>query len=95
MLVGLLRIVGKRDCNDRVGVVSISTDIMDIAELAFILADKYAIATRVGLHCTPNAHKTLGTYPTGTLRFSFGWHNTAEEFNVALQALKEVLAHGL
>ena len=91
----LLRIVGKRDCNDRVGVVSISTDIMDIAELAFILADKYAIATRVGLHCAPNAHKTLGTYPTGTLRFSFGWHNTAEEVNVALQALKEVLAHGL
>lgn len=91
----LLRIIGKRDCTDRVGVVSVSTDIMDIAELAFILADKYAIATRVGLHCAPNAHKTLGTYPTGTLRFSFGWHNTAEEVNVALQALKEVLAHGL
>jgi len=91
----LLRIIGKRDCTDRVGVVSVSTDIMDIAELAFILANKYAIATRVGLHCAPNAHKTLGTYPTGTLRFSFGWHNTAEEVNVALQALKEVLAHGL
>lgn len=91
----LLHIVGKRDCSERVGVVSISTDITDIAELAFILADKYAIATRVGLHCAPNAHKTLETYPTGTLRFSFGWHNTAEEVNVALQALKEVLAHGL
>lgn len=91
----LLHIVGKRDCSERVGVVSISTDITDIAELAFILADKYAIATRVGLHCAPNAHKTLGTYPTGTLRFSFGWHNTAEEVNVALQALKEVLTHGL
>ena len=91
----LLRIIGKRDCSNRVGVVSISTDITDIAELAFILADKHAIATRVGLHCAPNAHKTLGTYPTGTLRFSFGWHNTAEEVNVALQALKEVLAHGL
>lgn len=91
----LLHIVGKRDCSERVGVVSISTDITDIAELAFILADKYAIATRVGLHCAPNAHKTFGTYPTGTLRFSFGWHNTAEEVNVALQALKEVLTHGL
>lgn len=91
----LLHIVGKRDCSERVGVVSISTDITDIAELAFILADKYAIATRVGLHCAPNAHKTLGTYPTGTLRFSFGWHNTTEEVNVALHALKEVLTHGL
>ena len=68
---------------------------MDIAELAFILADKYAIATRVGLHCAPHAHKTLGTYPTGTLRFSFGWNNTTAEVSVALHALKEVLSHGL
>lgn len=92
---GLLRIVGKRNCNDRLGVVSIATEKMDIAELAFILADKYAIATRVGLHCAPHAHKTLGTYPTGTLRFSFGWHNTAAEVGAALHALSEVLSHGL
>ena len=92
---GLLRIVGKRNCNDRLGVVSIATEKMDIAELAFILADKYAIATRVGLHCAPHAHKTLGTYPTGTLRFSFGWHNTATEVSAALHALSEVLSHGL
>lgn len=91
----LLRIIGKKDCSERVGVVSISTDKMDIAELAFILADKYGIATRVGLHCAPNAHKTLGTYPTGTLRFSFGRFNTADEVKAALQALEEVLAHGL
>lgn len=92
---GLLRIVGKRNCNNRLGVVSIATDKMDIAELAFILADKYAIATRVGLHCAPHAHKTLGTYPTGTLRISFGWHNTAAEVSAALHALREVLSHGL
>lgn len=92
---GLLRIVGKRNCNDRLGVVSIATEKMDIAELAFILADKYAIATRVGLHCAPHAHKTLGTYPTGTLRFSFGWRNTAADISAALHALREVLSHGL
>ena len=92
---GLLRIVGKKDCNERLGVISIATEKMDIAELAFILADRYAIATRVGLHCAPHAHKTLGTYPTGTLRFSFGWNNTAAEVSVALHALSEVLSHGL
>ena len=92
---GLLRIVGKKNYNERLGVVSIATDKMDIAELAFILADKYAIATRVGLHCAPHAHKTLGTYPTGTLRFSFGWHNTDTEVSAALHALSEVLSHGL
>lgn len=92
---GLLRIVGKRNCNDRLGVVSIATEKMDIAELAFVLADNYAIATRVGLHCASHAHKTLGTYPTGTLRFSFGWHNTDTEVSAALHALSEVLSHGL
>lgn len=92
---GLLRIVGKKNCNERLGVVSIATEKMDIAELAFILADKYAIATRVGLHCAPHAHKTLGTYPTGTLRFSFGWNNTDAEVSAALHALSEVLSHGL
>ena len=92
---GLLRIVGKKNCNERLGVVSIATEKMDIAELAFVLADKYAIATRVGLHCAPHAHKTLGTYPTGTLRFSFGWHNTDTEVSAALHALSEVLSHGL
>ena len=92
---GLLRIVGKKNCNDRLGVVSIATEKMDIAELAFVLANKYAIATRVGLHCAPHAHKTLGTYPTGTLRFSFGWHNSAAEVSAALHALSEVLNHGL
>lgn len=91
----LLRIVGKKNCNERLGVVSIATEKMDIAELAFILSDKYAIATRVGLHCAPHAHKTLGTYPTGTLRFSFGWNNTDAEVSVALHALSEVLSHGL
>lgn len=65
----LLRIIGKKDCSERVGVVSISTDIMDIAELAFILADKYAIATRVGLHCAPNAHKTLEPIPRAHCAF--------------------------
>lgn len=92
---GLLRIVGKKNCNERLGVVSIATEKMDIAELAFVLADKYAIATRVGLHCAPHAHKTLGTYPTGTLRFSFGWHNTDTEVSAALHALSEVISHGL
>lgn len=88
---GLLHIVGKKDCENRIGVVSITTKKTDIAELAFILADKYAIATRVGLHCAPNAHKTLGTYPTGTLRFSFGWKNTEEEVEKAARAVGEIL----
>ena len=92
---GLLRIVGRRDCEQRTSVVSIAHTHQDIALVAYELAEKYGIATRVGLHCAPNAHKTLGTYPTGTLRFSLGWHNTEAEVATALAALKEVLGHGV
>ena len=47
--------------------------------------------TRVGLHCAPSAHQTLGTYPTGTVRFSFGYFNTEEEVLFAVKALEEIL----
>lgn len=92
---GLLRIVGRKDLTKRTSVVSIAATQEDIASVAHKLSEKYGIATRVGLHCAPNAHKTLGTYPTGTLRFSLGWHNTAEEVALALAAIKEVLQHGV
>ena len=92
---GLLRIVGHKDCQERTSVVSIAATKQDIALVAYQLAEKYGIATRVGLHCAPSAHKTLGTYPTGTLRFSLGWRNTPEEVALALKALQEVLGNGV
>lgn len=95
---GLVCIVGRRDCQQRIGVVSIGCGPAakkDIAMLAHELAQGYGIATRVGLHCAPNAHKTLGTYPTGTLRFSVGWQNTSKDIDRALVAIKEVLGHGV
>lgn len=88
---GLLRIIGRRDYQNRIGVVSITTNKIDLSELAYLLAENYAIATRVGLHCAPSAHKTLGTYPTGTLRFSCGWHNTEQDIEASLHALGEIL----
>ena len=92
---GLLRIFGRKDLKQRTSVVSIAGTQLDIAMLAHKLNVEYGIATRVGLHCAPNAHKTLGTYPTGTLRFSMGWHNTEAEIATALNALKEVLRDGI
>jgi len=60
---------------------------LDPAEFAFRLDEEYGIATRVGLHCAPSAHRTLGTWPTGTVRFSFGAFNTAVEIDEAVQAV--------
>lgn len=86
-----LRIIGKKDLTDRNAVVSIQTPEIDMSQVAWQLDSKYGVMTRVGLHCAPNAHKTLGTYPAGTIRFSFGPENTKDELDFAIQGLKEIL----
>lgn len=88
---GHVRIVGKRSLQGRTGVVSIQTPGHELAEVAHRLDSEFGIQTRVGLHCAPSAHKTLGTFPTGTIRFSFGWANAEAEVSQAIKALKELL----
>lgn len=86
-----IRLIGKREVEQRTGVVSIQVLTKDLSLAAFELDDVYGIMTRVGLHCAPSAHKTLGTYPTGTIRFSFGYWNTLEEVDRALLALADIV----
>lgn len=86
-----IRLVGKKFVDGRTSVVSIQTPGRDVSEIAYLLDKNYGIMTRVGLHCAPNAHKTLDTYPTGTVRFSFGYFNTEEEVLFAVKALEELL----
>lgn len=85
-----IRIVGKEGIEGRTGVVSIETKTKEMAQTAYELDERYGIMTRVGLHCAPSAHKTLGTYPSGTIRFSFGFWNTEEEVELAVRALEEL-----
>lgn len=86
-----INIIGKQDIQDRTAVVSITIDGMDPASIAYELESTYHIMTRVGLHCAPRAHQTLGTYSEGTVRFSFGYANTLEEVDMALSALHTIL----
>ncbi len=85
-----IRIIGKTTCKDRSSVVSLQTTNLDEAILAFRLDQEYQIMTRVGMHCAPNAHKTLGTFPEGTIRFSFGYSNTEEEVEYAIKAIEGI-----
>lgn len=86
-----IKLVGKKTEEGRTAVVSIQTPGRDVSEVAYLLDKKYGIMTRVGLHCAPSAHQMLGTYPTGTVRFSFGYFNTEEEVLFAVKALEEIL----
>lgn len=86
-----INIIGKQDIQDRTAIVSITIDSMDPASIAYELESTYHIMTRVGLHCAPRAHQTLGTYPEGTVRFSFGYANTHKNVESALSALHKIV----
>lgn len=77
--------------NQRVAVVSITSTGVDNATLAYRLESEHHILTRVGLHCAPLAHQTLGTYPTGTIRFSFGYANTINDVDAAINGLQQLM----
>jgi len=85
------RIIGKKDISDRTAVVSLDFPESDNAVIAAQLDDKYNIMTRCGLHCAPSAHKTLNTYPHGTVRFSFGCFNTMDDVEYIIQSIKDVM----
>ncbi len=83
-----IRLIGREDVENRAPVVSIQIREGDLAEAARLLDSRWGIQARVGLHCAPLAHRNLGTFPEGTLRFSFGEKNTAEETDACLAALE-------
>ncbi len=87
---GGVRIAGKQDTHDRVAVVSLDFTENDNAVVAFGLEREYGIMTRVGLHCAPLAHRSLHTWPQGTVRFAFSAHNTKEEIDRCIEAIGNI-----
>jgi cysteine desulfurase family protein len=62
------------------------------AEAGNILGTAYDILVRTGLHCAPIAHKTLKTFPEGTVRIGMGWFNTREEMEITARAIRRIAA---
>lgn len=83
-----IRLVGTTDLARRVGVIGIDFQRIDNAEAADKLEREYEILTRCGMHCAPSAHKSLGTFPQGVVRFSVGYQTTDAEIDSALAAIK-------
>lgn len=84
--IGGIKIVGPGLEEKRTNVISVVSEKRDIAEIAALLAEK-GIETRVGLHCAPAAHRAMGTFPSGTLRFSPGPFTTEEEIETVCSEL--------
>jgi cysteine desulfurase family protein len=90
-----VNIIGKKDITGRTAVISLDFPNNDNAIIAALLSNDYGIMTRCGLHCAPNAHKTLMTYPHGTVRFSFGHFNTPDEIDYIIESIKEILKRSI
>lgn len=85
-----VKIYGPHNAKEQAAVVSINIKEEDSSEIAYILDKVFNIAVRPGLHCAPYAHKTIGTFEQGTVRFSIGYFNKKEELQQVIAAIKEI-----
>ena len=85
-----VKVYGPLDVRYQAAVVPINIGDVDSSELSYILDQDYDIEVRPGLHCAPLAHKTIGTFEQGVVRFSFGLYNTHEEIELGIKAIREI-----
>jgi selenocysteine lyase/cysteine desulfurase len=95
LLAGLAQIPGVMvygglDAECQTATVSFNIAGLQPSEVGLRLDDEYGILCRVGLHCAPAAHKTLGTFPTGTVRFGLSAFTIPEEVDAALAAVRDL-----
>lgn len=84
-----LRIYAASDAAWQGNVVSVQHDRLSPSALGDILWRDHQIAVRVGLHCSPLAHRHLGTFPGGTVRFAVSPYHTAADFDNVLSAVEK------
>lgn len=88
---GKVKVYGPQDANKQLGVISMNISGADPFEVAEVLEKEYTIVCRPGLQCSPDAHRTIGTFPTGTLRFSFSYFNFEDQIDFLTGAIKDIV----
>lgn len=83
-------VYGPTDLDRRVAVVSFNVKGLDPAVAAMQLDEQFGIMCRAGLHCSPAAHRTAGTFPGGSIRFGLSWFTYDEDVEAALHAVREL-----
>jgi len=83
-------VYGPRDARLQTATVSFNIESMEPSEAGLRLDDEYEVMCRVGLHCSPATHRTIGTFPRGTIRFGLGAFNTMAEVGAALDAVRRL-----
>ena len=81
---------GPPDARLRTATVLLNVGDMPPSEVGLRLDEEHGVLCRVGLHCSPAAHRTIGTFPDGAVRFALGAFSTAEEVQAAVEAVRRL-----
>jgi selenocysteine lyase/cysteine desulfurase len=85
-----VKVYGGLNAACQTATVSFNIARMAPSEVGLRLDEEHGVMCRVGLHCAPAAHKTIGTFPDGTVRFGLSAFNTLEEVAIAVEAVREL-----
>jgi cysteine desulfurase / selenocysteine lyase len=82
-----ITLYGTKSARLQAGIVSFNIEGLEPSEVGLLLDDEHEIMSRVGLHCAPAAHRTISTFPVGTVRFGLSIFNTEAEVDAAVKAV--------
>lgn len=85
-----VRLYGDLSQPGRAAIVALNVGELDSGEVSDMLSQGFGIATRPGAHCAPLMHRALGTERQGLVRFSFGWFNTMDDVDAAIDAVSQI-----
>lgn len=85
-------VYGPRDPEQRAAIVSFTASGRRVSDIGLSLDEEFGVLCRVGLHCAPAAHRTIGTFPEGTVRFALGFATTMDEVQTAIAAVRRILS---
>lgn len=71
--------------------ISFNVNNIDTAELSFALDNDFGIKNRSGLHCAPLAHKTIGSFPSGTVRLSLSYFNEKSDISYTIDCINKII----
>lgn len=77
------------EAEDQIGVISVTFDGYASEDIGKVLSEQN-VSVRCGLQCAPLAHKFLGTFPSGTVRFSIGYFTSELDFQILNEALRYI-----
>jgi cysteine desulfurase family protein len=90
LLIPGVNLFGTLDSAKSTAIISFTIAGKTVSEVGLRLDEEYGILTRVGLHCAPAAHRTIGSFPEGTVRLAPGVFTTEEDIEITLKAIASI-----